>query len=660
MEKRGQITVFIIVGIVLLFLSAGIFYITKNTVKETITTEGVPVAQKVPLTFSPIQKYTENCLRSVGKRGLIILGQQGGYINPDVLGKYSTVKPTDSAGINLQPTKVPYWFYSSPQNREDKIVFSTLQPKLYAKDDSSLSIETQMNRYVKEKLDDCLQNYTVFDNQGFKVKYGSKQVLTRVGTSSVNFQLTMMVTATKGESTTKMKIFYVNLPLKLKQYYELATHITQAQKNYSFLENHAMNIVSSFSGVDMQKLPPTVATGFSSVPTFFWTETKVKKDLQRLFTSYIPLLRFLGSNNFYGHIYPDGTLSNFYQGVYDQSVLTLKGAKGVNVNFNYFHWPVYLKTNSKKGVIKPFHFFVKYGVFKMGQQHYETNYDISFPVLVSLKDPAAFGGEGYDFVFALEGNVRNNKKPEPGKFVSAIPKPLPRLACDKNHWDTGILKTVVVDSFTKEPIEKVQIGFSIPDQDDCQIGFTNKQGNLESNYPAIYGGEVTYFKDDYLMNFYPIDTYQYRGNKSALIGYPVAGLSQDMPNKVVELHRVKAINVTVKKRNLKKCMQPLNCKYTLDPFSITTLLLPIPYKDISCEKGKEVCFFDKGLFAEDKPIFNMEVNGSISKYNNYYFTPGVEALDKKEEATIFLDRMFGKNRKVESEVFSVIGSKIIL
>ena len=219
----------------MLFLSAGIFFLTNTSVTKTITADGTPVAESVPLIFSPVQKYTENCMKSVGKRGLIILGQQGGYINPEVLGKYSTTKPTDSDGINLQPTKIPYWYYNTPANKQKKIAFASHQPKLHLKDDPKLSIEAQLSRYITENMDACLENYTIFDSQGFKFKQGSKKVKTLVGTSSVNFQLTMPLTVTQGKSTNKMNNFFITIPLNLRHYYEVADTITGAQRNYSFL-----------------------------------------------------------------------------------------------------------------------------------------------------------------------------------------------------------------------------------------------------------------------------------------------------------------------------------------------------------------------------------------------------------------------------------------
>ena len=70
----------------------------------------------VPQEFEPMKNYVDNCLEREGERGLLILGQQGGYIYPEVVGKYSVTNPTDSDGVDLEPIKVPYWYYNSALN----------------------------------------------------------------------------------------------------------------------------------------------------------------------------------------------------------------------------------------------------------------------------------------------------------------------------------------------------------------------------------------------------------------------------------------------------------------------------------------------------------------------------------------------------------------
>jgi len=648
MFKRGQVTVFIIIGIVMVFLFAGVVYIVNTTTEEMISTEGEPVIAEVPLEFAPIQSYTENCLGITAKRGLTILGQQGGYIDAELLGEYLENKPTDSVGINMEPVKVPYWHYNAEPDKSTKVVFASWKPELKGND--PFSIEMQLSRYIKENLGNCLRNYEAFDEQGFEVEQGEVNVEVLIDDEKIGFWLKMPLEVKKASSSKDLNQFYVKYPLKLKHMYEVAQKITEAEQHFGFLESQAMNLIAVFSGPDIEKMPPTTATTFDLAPMVFWNEIEAKEKFRRLLTSYVPMLRFLGSDNFYDFIYPDSELSGLYQATQDQMVINLAGAEDLEVSFDYFNWPIYFKTNSANGLIKPMHFFVKYWTLTMGHQSYETNYDFSYPVLVALKDTKAFGGEGYNFVFGLEANVRNNKVVEDGDEKEVFPMTASRLACEPNQWDAGELRTIVVDSFTGEPIELVRIGFTIPEKDECDIGFTDSEGELESKFPAVYGGIANFIKEDYLTNFYPIDTYNMVDRKG-LIGYAVA----DHAEQVVEMHKFKKINVSIKKKNLEKCLVPLVCKYTGSVSAIGLALgMTVPDKDISCEKGERQCFFSskEGLFL-DEPVVKLEANGSLSKYNEYYFTNTAKSLSEKELGVIILRRVGEFNSAVKGEEYTV-------
>src|SRR3989344_7710827 len=290
-NKRGQVTVFIIIGIIILFTFAGIMYFTKTVIKEDITAEGDPVIADVPQEFQPIKAYTDNCLRQIGERGLLVLGEQSGYIYPELLGDYSVSAPTDSEGLNLEPLKVPYWHYNKLKNSEGKIEYVSLQPQLSADDDPEMSIEAQLSRFVEEKLDGCLNDYAAFSNQGFEVSYTEEQAkegIVTVGENTVNFWLKMQFTAKKGEAEYEFTQFYIKLPLRLKHYYEVAEEIRAAEINTSFLERQALDLISTYSGVSRDKLPPTEDLTFEAIQTVYWNEMEVQEKVQEILTSNVP------------------------------------------------------------------------------------------------------------------------------------------------------------------------------------------------------------------------------------------------------------------------------------------------------------------------------------------------------------------------------------
>ena len=658
-SSKGQVTVFIIIGIIVLFAFAAILYFTKVSSVERLRAEQEPVITEAPQAFKPLQAYTENCLSQIGRQGLLILGQQGGYIYPDVVGKYSSTNPTEAEGISLEPTKVPYWHFNSEPNSGKKVLFSSLQPKLYAKDDPEMSMEAQLSRYVKEKLDDCLDAYKPFQEQGFSITMPEytidvegRQMDVHVGDESVNFLLKMPVKARKGEAQAELDQFFVKIPLRLKHYYEVANTITQAEKNFSFLEKQGMELISVYSRKDPRYFPPTSDVTYELFSALSWDEFSLQQKFKDLLVSYVPMLRFLGSSNFYYSTFPEGNI--LAQKVVDNMVLPLTGAEDVNINFDYFGWQPYFKTNSEDGVITPQDIFVSYNAlgipFNFGTQRYDTHYDASYPVLVGLHDDSALGGEGFTFAFALESNIRNNAPAVGNEVRETYPRAVSSLACAADQKTTEIVKAVVVDSFTKEPLEAVRVGFTIPEQAECNIGLTDQRGTVESKFPAVYGGVVNFIKEDYLTNFYPIDTYKHK-SEQALLGYAAAGVDQP---KVIEMHRIKTIPVSVKKKELKKCIVPLKCKYTLETFGTTG----IPYgKDISCSQGPEQCFGTSAVLSS-QPLIQLEANGSKSHYHTYYFVNTEKDLAPEEEVILTLERVKGfHEQEVGSDFTTTVSVK---
>lgn len=639
-SKRGQVTVFIIIGILILFVFAGVLYVTKTATKEELVAEGQPVIAAVPQEFQPLQTFTEDCLAEVGRRGLLVLGQQGGYIYPDLAGEYSADNPTDADGVDLEPIKVPYWHYNALPNQNPQISYSSKQPVLYAKEDPELSIEAQLSRFTEENIAECLNDYEAFTAGGFTVEApaldesspAAKEIQVTVADQSVNFWLKMDLKATKGEAQTEMSQFYVPVPVRLKEMYNAAAELAAVEKNHSFLELQALDLLTAYAGVDYNRLPPMEQMTFNSPVPVVWAESDVKLKTESLLSSNVPMLRYLGSTNFYRFEYPQQSgvslnLHDLYQKHYDNMILPLEEAQGMEVNFDYFGWNSYFDMNDKGGNIEPSIFYgpmiPPLPKIPLDIQRYYSTYDLSYPVLITLRDPNALEGRGYTFAFALESNIRNNQVPVEGyKQAAPVAAQQQSMVCDADKRNTQLVKAVVVDSSDFSPLEAVQIGFSIPEQDDCSMGQTDEQGEFESTYPAVYGGVASFVKDDYLTNFYPVDTYRFR-ESTGTIGYAFAGL----PQPVVQLHKKVFVNMSVRKKTLEKC---------------------IADEDGS---GDKECF-SQGLFTTlGSPLYTYSPEG-LDQRHSWSLLDISKPLHEDETAVIMLRRVSDVLPGVFSEEFS--------
>src|SRR3989344_682653 len=643
-NSKAQVTVFIIIGIIILFTFAGVLFITKTITGEDLFTAGGPQISKVPQAFVPLQLYTENCLNLVAKQGLLLIGQQGGYTNPGVLGDYSLSQATESAGINLEPTKVPYWWHNQEPNQANKVTYGSFRPSLTG--NGQFSIERQLERFVEEHLDNCLDSYSILQEAGFEIKVKeSREAEVSIREEAVGFTLRMEIDAAIAGATAELDTFFVAIPLQLKHYYEVAELIADTEKEFHFLEKQGLELISAYSRKDVTAFAPISDTTFELFSALSWSETNLKQKFKGLLASYIPLLRFLGSSNFYYSQFPSGGLLS--QKLLDNMVIPLAGAADVAVRFDYLDWEPYFKTNSDGDVIRPNSQFVNYNFLQFGSQQYETHYDASYPVLVTITAENALEGQDYHFVFALEANIRNNRPADGGEIIEKYSRSLTPLTCKKEQRNTELVKAIVVDSFTKEPLEAVKIGFTIPGQAECEIGVTDRSGVLEEKYPAVYGGEVNFVKPGYLTNIYPLDTYKTK-DQPLILGYAVAGSA--VGNIVIELDQKQTVKVTVKKKQFQKCLTPLECRYTTGAAAVI-----LPYNDISCQPGARQCFFNgggDGSILQGTPAFSILANNSLSRQHDYYFSSTAAELNENEKAVITLERVSGFNPAARQSEYS--------
>ncbi|NQV91384.1 hypothetical protein HQ489_02825 [Candidatus Woesearchaeota archaeon] len=625
-SKKGQVTVFIIIGIILVFVTAGIIFVTQSATEAGLTASGDPIIEDAPQEFRPLQQFVEGCVEDTAKKGLITLGEQGGYINPT--GTFSASTPTESDGLNLEPLKVPYWHYNSKPSSASTVVFTSKQPKLYAKEDPDFSIEVQLADYVEANLDSCYSAFDSFKSQGFIVESNKIDGVTvKVATDTVNFWVKQDISAEKGGARHEMNQYFIKVPLRLKHFYEVASDLTEQELNQQYLENIGLNNLQTYSQADSSKLPPTNTFTFAAVSTNSWSTPLVKEDIKNMLTSTVPLIRYQSSVDFYRFEYPQSDNQPLIQKSYDNMILPITKAKDVEISFDYYGWEPYLDINEGEKIIEPENNIIKSPLpvipFNFNFQRYYNTYDLSYPVLVSIRDSKALGGTGYTFNFALESNIVNNAAAVADYVQPPIIQSLnPSMVCDKNKRNTQLVRTIVVDSFTKEPLDLVKIGFDVPNQDYCEIGETNTQGTLDAKYPAVYGGNIELVKSNYLSGVISVNTYDFK-DQEAIIGYAVQGLSQP----VIELHQLHDINVRVQKKSFEKC--------------------------VTNEDGDETCF-SQGLFSEKSEKQISYKPEMLDETHAWSFVNFGKNLLEDEEASIILKRVSGLNNNLIEDEFTIV------
>jgi hypothetical protein len=504
LKKRGQITIFIIIGIILLLFAALFLFI------RSIRVEKVPVApavEEVPTALDPVRAYVQDCLKDIVVSGLKRLGARSGYIEPAEYGiKTIANDPTSSNAVSFSPEDpnsppVAYWHYFSSRNTCLKgCACGSEQPPLCKpgrKDCFSAgenSIEAQLEQYIIDNIDFCIQDFAVLMEQGFQIRAVSEiQPQVTITGNSIRAYLKYSLQAEKGDTKEVVPDFYAELPFNFMKIYEFASQITKAKRLYYFFERWIMNIIDGVGGLNSE-IPKTYNVDFSPGTAETWSKTKIEEHItSNILPGYVSAMRVYNTQNYEPLVFA----SEIATGLYRFRDLPIGSAQDfdfsdLKVNFHYFPgWPVYFDITGRgvQGDLvsaeqgSAWEQFFSWLLIK----RYQYYYDISFPVIIEITDLTQkakdiFGPDGYRFLFALEANIRDNEELNcSGPGLDLITEPLTSNICNQLHFKSG---NIVIETHDDNgrPVPDVDVVYQCGKQTGCQIGATKIETNTSSPY----------------------------------------------------------------------------------------------------------------------------------------------------------------------------------
>lgn len=506
---RGQITVFIILGILVLLVIGGILVTNGRRAQEA----SIPQTEAVAEAAQPIQDFIIGCMALTGKQAIQAIGDHGGYaalssipgadINPG--------EPTESDVLMLGQDSaygVPYWWALESKNACEKdCAFASKRPALYKKDGSP-SIEGQIEQAVIDALPSCLKQFEPFKPQGFTVEaVGKPSVRAVITNDDVVIGLTQEFKARRAQDTYVLSQFASAVPVRLKDAYDLATNLTVLESENAFLAKHAREIITVYSRTDPQALPPVSTVEFELGPGVVWVKELVKTRLAQLLQSYVPILQVFGTQNYRELLVPDGTTNEeTVNNVLNRNAVIpqLRPWPYHEVYLSYQkNWKPYVDLNCRGQVCRADSFLNQLG-FVFGVQNYNFAYDVSYPVLVEVREPEAFNGEGFSFRFALEGNLRDNE-PLTSQWqpLVSVEQEFGTQLCKDNQRTSGVFTIQLKDSATNEPVDGAVV-FSCGEE-SCDVGEA-KNGVLETRLPRCLGGTIGVSAENYVVDAQPVTT----------------------------------------------------------------------------------------------------------------------------------------------------------
>lgn len=469
--RKAQITIYIILGLILMLSIALVSYVTQK--KEIMQTEVLHVPEEA----KPVHEFITSCLTQTAQNAVVQLGLQGGYL---YLPREIERTPTAYLSLDQQHTfKLPYWYYEG--------------------NDRTPSIEdmqNQLDKFLKENTQTCT-NFEQFQPSEIEITNTIKPQ-TIIGDETVIFSITWPIKIKTGERTTKIETFAFQLPVKLKQAWQLANNVMQTENKIAFFENRTIDFMSSNENTPTDGL--VFECGIKK-----WHLNDIKQELQTILYYNLPTIRisntqhtpYNDNRNTYQNLAKARTsmLKKLEQGVplneqkpptsipddaYEYFKLTLDASNAptkLKAAFTYLpDWGMLiaaqpadgqiLKTNMAKGARKYLPFLC------INQWHF--TYDIIYPVKLTIKDESAFLNKGYIFQIAFPVIINNNA-PERELFgVQKFPAPV-------FYEDfCGIPGENIVDIRAKGFVEDLPIAVELKDANityrcfnrACELGMT--------------------------------------------------------------------------------------------------------------------------------------------------------------------------------------------
>jgi len=405
--RKAQITLFIIIGLlILLFIGVLLYFTSRQAIAP------IRKAIQVPQDVKPVSDAVTTCIDQLGKEGLTILGNQGGYIT---IPKVVEHNPTsyilvDPAGI----VKTPFWYYEG----EDR----TPTPEF---------MQRELEVYIKQNLQDCLANFQGF-LPTFKIApQGPAIPQVSLTDNSVVIQLTWPLDITSTDKTTRIQDFATEEDVPLKRIWELADKTMKTENRDGWFENLTIDFISTN--------PRTPLNGFEfSCAPHKWFIPDVKTELQNTLYYNLPFVRIQNTN------YPpaqesDATYdklrtsaqrirtdleagneptfpTNAPDDAFEMNRMRIDVGTQKNPLKAAFiferNWPLYLNARPNRGgVLSPANMKGprKYLSFLcINQWHFA--YDIIYPIKLAIRDDNSYGGQGYLFQMAFPVIIKDNEE----------------------------------------------------------------------------------------------------------------------------------------------------------------------------------------------------------------------------------------------------------
>ncbi|MCF7860806.1 hypothetical protein K9M79_01055 [Candidatus Woesearchaeota archaeon] len=396
MQKRGQISYFILLGIILLIGAILFIYLWQEHT-------GVEMPD-FTTDMSPIERNIYQCYYDIARDGLEIMGRQGGYINME-RPLFNDVESYQ----DLDAYKIAKWYYRG----QDHIPTVDME--------KSILID-----YVKAHAPECINNLNTLSY--FTIEERDKLDLDVVFNQDyvqLDIHHPLSVFQSDTDEVKRIDGMVVVLDVEFGRIMALAKDALYFENREKYIEDMLIDHISMDSDIPL--------TGMEfDCDSRVWYISDIRERVRNLLLHSIPNIQFLNTQH-----YPLLEDESVYESIrhYDaDDMLVGNYPSSVPADaFNYFQyyrstsdndfdslrlgvryrpdWPIYIysrpSTNGqmKSNVGKSYEKYLSFICLNIWHFTYDINFDVHF----MISDPDAFKGEGYTYTYSVPIYIDHNE-----------------------------------------------------------------------------------------------------------------------------------------------------------------------------------------------------------------------------------------------------------
>ncbi|MEA2038172.1 MAG: hypothetical protein U9O94_11800 [Nanoarchaeota archaeon] len=482
-KKRGQITVFIIIGLIVLLTYLLLFHYRRESIEDT---------ELIQPELIPVQQYVESCTKNLAREAINIIGLNGGYITFP-----GWIDNDPSTYLRLNPGdefKNPYWRYDG----------KTAVPSLGF-------IENQMEDYVEERIESCIDNFSAFHNQFNIIELGNFDVIVEIQEEDVMVRTIYPIEVQDkfNKTLSELQKYIIVIPIRLKEVHELASKIIEAENRDYFVETKVIDLLS----LDDDEIPTAgISYGCSKER---WELDKVEDKLKLLMQINLPYIKIKNTNfDEDAKITPyqlqdtnpfseSDRYSDSYYGMHYIWDISQATYPSMRVSFNYDpKWDLMMYARPNDGKYLESSPQQVGGVVNLCMHIWHFTYDLLFPVKVTIVDDETDNNERYVFQFAFKGQINHNKPDRRNSPITYFETSNTYLEEEYCADVTNEITVHVSDKITSEGISGANLSFTCG-RYRCDIGYTESDFSsgglpvLRKRFPYCSNGILRSTKEGY-------------------------------------------------------------------------------------------------------------------------------------------------------------------